>query len=137
MRILLADDEERVRFALRKLLERQPNLDIVAEASDAQDVLRETAQSEPDLLLLDWELPGHVAAILLPALRQVHPQLQVIVLSGRPEARRVALAGGADAFVSKAEPPERLLSAITTCCGSTAGVQPGGNRDVLPQHPHA
>jgi DNA-binding NarL/FixJ family response regulator len=50
------------------------------------------------------------------ALRHACPGLGIIVLSGRPEASRAALAAGADAFVSKGNPPEHLLSAITRCC---------------------
>ena len=57
-----------------------------------------------------------VAAVdLLPALRQACPALSVIVLSGRPEAEDAALAAGADAFISKADPPEQLLAAIADC----------------------
>jgi CheY-like chemotaxis protein len=45
----------------------------------------------------------------------------VIALSGRPEARQAALLAGADSFVSKADPPDRLLVAIDTCCTKNAG----------------
>jgi DNA-binding NarL/FixJ family response regulator len=61
---------------------------------------------------LDWWLEGLETADLIGALRWHCPGLYVIVLSGRPEARRVALDAGADAFVSKIDPPDRLLSAI-------------------------
>jgi DNA-binding NarL/FixJ family response regulator len=112
MRILLADDQPRVRFALRVLLERQPGLKVVGEAIDAEDLLTQAEVTCPDLVLLGWELPGLRAANSLSALRKVGPNLFVIALSGRPEARRAALAAGADAFVSKTDLPERLLAAI-------------------------
>ena len=115
MRVLLADNQERVRFALRVLLERQTELEIVGEAVSAEDVLNQTQMAHPDLILLSWELPGRAAPDLLPALRQVRPNVTVIALSGRPEARRAALAAGADAFVSKGDPPDRLLAAIADC----------------------
>jgi len=114
MRILLADDQARVRFALRTLLERQQGLQVVGEATDAEDLLDQTAKTAPDLVLLDWELPGLAAVGSLPALRQVGPDLFVIALSGRPEAFRTALDAGVDAFVSKMDPPERLLAAINS-----------------------
>jgi DNA-binding NarL/FixJ family response regulator len=112
MRVLLADDQPRVRFALCVLLEQQPGLKVVGEASDAQDLLAQAQVTRPDLVLLAWELPGLAAAGSLPALRRICPNLFVITLSGRPAARRAALAAGADAFVSKADPPERLLATI-------------------------
>jgi DNA-binding NarL/FixJ family response regulator len=116
MRILLADNQAKVRFALRVLLERQAGFEVVTEVSNVQDLLVRTATECLDLVLLDWELAGPAAAGLLLALRNERPDLVVIALSGRLEARRAALAAGADAFVSKGDPPERLLETIARCC---------------------
>ena len=70
----------------------------------------------PDLVLLDWELPGlqsgALAATVFSTLNACCPNVKIIVLSGRPEAGRPALAAGASSFVSKADPPERLLEAL-------------------------
>jgi DNA-binding NarL/FixJ family response regulator len=112
MRILLADDQPKVRFALRVLLERQPGLKVVGEAVNAKDLLAQAEATHPDLVLLGWELPGLAMAGSLSVLRQVCPDLLVIALSGRPEARRAALGAGADVFVSKTDPPARLLAAV-------------------------
>jgi DNA-binding NarL/FixJ family response regulator len=120
MRILLADDQPKGRFALRVLLERQSGLRVVGEALDAQDLLEQAEQICPDLVLLGWELPGRSSSNLLSALKNACPCLSVIALSGRLEARQVALNGGADAFVSKSDPPDRLLAAIQACCKDKA-----------------
>ncbi|MFH1928043.1 MAG: response regulator transcription factor [Chloroflexota bacterium] len=112
MNILLADDQPEVRRALTILLEQQPGLTVVGEAVDAHDLLAQIETTCPDMLLLDWELPGMAGIELLSALRRVCPDLLVIALSGRPGTRRAALAAGASAFVSKADPPDRLLAAI-------------------------
>ena len=115
MRILIADDQAKVRFALRVLLERQPGLQVVGEAADIGDLLIQLSITCPDLLLLAWELPGTNEIDLLPGIRRLCPKLPVIALSGRLEARQLALAAGVDAFVSKSDPPERLLAAIECC----------------------
>lgn len=115
MRILLADDQPRVRFALRVLLERRPGFEVAGEAVNAEALLAQMETTCPDLVLLGWELPGLAMVGSLSALRRIYPNLYVIALSGRPEARRAALAAGADAFVSKGDPPERLLAAINDC----------------------
>ena len=163
MQILLADNQPKVRFGLRVLLERQPGLKVVGEAADAEELLARMEADRPDLVLLGWELPGlarvdpsasrrgepvepsgqapsasrrgePVACTevppehdegpsrsepsgqgLLSALRRVSPNLCVIALSVRSEARRAALAAGADAFVYKCDSPERLLAAIAGC----------------------
>jgi DNA-binding NarL/FixJ family response regulator len=122
MRILLADNQAKVRFALRVLLERQPGFEVVGETATSEELLAHTANLCPDLVLLDWALAGPSAAELLPALRVRCPKLTVIALSGRPGMHREALAAGADDFVSKGKPPEHLMAAIKRCCrdGETA-----------------
>ena len=115
MRVLLADDRTEVRSALRLLLEQEQGIEVVGEADGAEGLLAQTKATCPDLVLLDWELPGLHADGPLSTLRQVCPDLFVIALSGRPEARRAALAAGVDAFVSKGDPPERLLAAVEGC----------------------
>ena len=112
MRILIADDESNARYALRALVEEQPQWEVVADAADAGELLAQARATCPDLVLLDWELPEWSGAALLDALHGACPGAYVIALSGRPEARQSALAAGADAFVSKVDPPERLLAAI-------------------------
>ena len=119
MRILLADAQAKVRFALRVLLERQPGFEVVGDAACSEDLLVRTAITCPDVVLLDWAVAGPMAARLIMALRHDCPGVGIIVLSGRPEASRAALAAGADAFVSKGNPPEHLLGAITRCCQDT------------------
>jgi DNA-binding NarL/FixJ family response regulator len=124
MRVLLADDQSQVRSALRLLLEQEPELSIVGEVATAGELLTQIEETCPDVVLLDWELPGLRTAepsissgqSLLSALRTFCPHLLVIALSGRPEACQAALAAGADAFVSKGDPPERLLAAVDNCC---------------------
>lgn len=112
MRVLVADDQPKVRSALRLLLGQEPGLSVVGEAVEVEGLLAKAEATCPDLVLLDWELPGLPAADLLSALRALCPHVRVIALSGRPEARRAALAAGADGFVSKGDPPERLLTTL-------------------------
>jgi DNA-binding NarL/FixJ family response regulator len=116
MRVLLADDQAWLRSALRLLLEQQADIEVVGEAAEANVLLSIIQAVSPDLLLLDWELPGAGAngsgARLLRRIRTCCPRVSVIVMSGRPEASTMALDAGADYFVSKADPPESLLAAV-------------------------
>jgi DNA-binding NarL/FixJ family response regulator len=93
-------------------LEQQSELEIVGEVMDGRELLAEVEMARPDLVLLDWSLLQKPAVDLLVALREVCPHLAVIVLSGKPELRAAALTAGADAFVTKVDPPEQLLAAI-------------------------
>ena len=115
MRILVADDQSGVRSALHLLLEQEPGLTIVEEVVEAAELLAQVEMTRPDLVLLDWELPGLQTASVVPALRAACPHLSVIALSGLPEAREAAISADVDAFVSKGDPPERLLETVNGC----------------------
>jgi DNA-binding NarL/FixJ family response regulator len=108
-RILVADNDARVRSALQTLLREEPEQLTIHETADLHGLARQVSEFRPDLVLLDWELPGRPAAALLLALHGLTYHPKVIVLSARPESERDALTAGADAFVSKSDPPERLL----------------------------
>ena len=112
MRILIADDQADVRSALGLLLMQEPNLQVVAEATDAIGVLLAAEKETPSLVLLDWELPGAPSASLVRVLRNRWPQLRVIALSSLPEARSAAINAGVDTFVDKGDPPDALLEAL-------------------------
>jgi CheY-like chemotaxis protein len=66
-----------------------------------------------DVLLLDWNLPGLIREEFIPSLKDDYPTLAIILMSGRPELKKQACSVGADAFVSKTEPPDKLLATIT------------------------
>jgi DNA-binding NarL/FixJ family response regulator len=105
-----------LRPALRLLLEHEPNLEVVGEVANASAVAASLASLHPDLLLLDWELPelktARARQRLITALRTLQPQLYIIALTSNQEEKNAHLAAGVDAFVSKAEPPNYLLTAI-------------------------
>ena len=112
MRILLADDQPHICSALRLVLEYEPNLQVIGEVSNTTDLLTQTRTSRPDLVLLDWELPGQPTSDLLGKLRKYQPDMSVIALSSRPEARQNAVAAGVDAFIDKGYPAEQLLMTL-------------------------
>jgi DNA-binding NarL/FixJ family response regulator len=112
LNILIGDAQPRVRFGLRLLLEQQAGWRVVGEAEDAQALLDHVGRGCPDLVLLDWELPGMPAQDLLSVIRWSCPRLWVVFMSSRDELRHAALQAGADVFAYKADPPENLLRLI-------------------------
>ena len=120
MRILVAENDARARGALHMLLGQEPGL-TVAECADLEGLTAQVQAFQPDLVLLDWELPGRPAAALLYALNASGANPRVIVLSRRPEAEAAALATGAEAFVCKTDPPAALLSALRRVAQNHAG----------------
>jgi len=112
MNVLLVDDQSKVRSAIRLLLEQQPDWNIVDEACNISELLNHVEHYCPDVLLLDWELPGYSVEKLIRKLRSLCSDLFIIVLDSNPQTRQPALEAGANEFVSKNDPPERLLDTI-------------------------
>jgi DNA-binding NarL/FixJ family response regulator len=111
MRVLIADDEREVRAALHILLKHQPETEVVGEAATLPELVEQIEIHQPDRLILDWGLIAHTPN-MVTSWRAKYPQLAVIVISGRTDVRQAALDAGADTFVSKSDPPDRLLAAV-------------------------
>jgi len=110
LRILLADDNRNARSALALLLETRLGASIVGEAATMETLLEQAALTHPDVVLLDWELPGKPETDRIVVLRSVAPEARVIVISARPEYASKAV--DADAFINKVDPPEHILAVI-------------------------
>ncbi len=83
MRIFIGDDEATVRSALKLLLEQRPGVKLIGEARDAAELLSRLPRLAPDVILLDWELPGKGDG-LLAELYRASPGARVIALSSLP-----------------------------------------------------
>jgi DNA-binding NarL/FixJ family response regulator len=94
------------------LLQEEDGLTVVGEAVDSQDVLRQIERTCPDLVVLDWDLPGAPVRTLLADIHALANETHIVVLSGCLEDADNALAAGADALVSKANPPRQLVTVI-------------------------
>ncbi len=115
IQVIFADNDVQVRSAMRLLLEQESAAPItVGEASDVISLIAETESVHPDLLLMDWELPGLRIAPseIIASLRIIAPESKVVVLSSRPEERPCAMEAGADEFISKVDPPDGLVDKL-------------------------
>ncbi|MBN2100249.1 MAG: response regulator transcription factor [Dehalococcoidia bacterium] len=112
VRILVAESRPDVRSALKLLLEQDVGMVVSSEAKRGGDVLEQVKETCPDVIILDCDLPGLQIRDLLRAVRSVCPGVWVVAMCARSEARQAALSAGADAFVSKADPPQSLLDII-------------------------
>lgn len=112
MRIILADHHIQPCWAIRKLLEQQPEFEIIDETADAQSLLVLAEQQHPDLVLVDGDLPGMFIEDLITRLHAIEPPPIVLAMSSEFETSRKLLMAGADAFVSKGDEPEWLLETL-------------------------
>jgi two-component system response regulator DesR len=114
IRLLLADDQALVRGALAALLQMEDDLDVVAEVARGDEVLPAALEHQPDVALLDVEMPGLDG---LSAARLLHEQLPtcrvlMVTTFGRPGYLKQALAAGASGFVVKDTPARQLADAV-------------------------
>jgi DNA-binding NarL/FixJ family response regulator len=114
IRILIADDSRKALLSVCKYLEFEGDFEIVATATDGQQLLRKAQLFRPDLVLTDLSIPrinGLQAATLL---RRSFPKLRIIIfteLSGL-SLREECLRSGADGFVEKSQMPEKLMEEV-------------------------
>ena len=114
LRILLADDHKMFREALRSMLEKEPDIEIVAEVGDGRDVLRQANETNPEVVCMDVGMPGLNGIEATRRLVLAHPGVKVIGLSAFSDRRFVLemLNAGAAGYVTKAEAGEELIRAI-------------------------
>ena len=114
LRVLLVDDHQMFRDALRMLLERSPNLTVVGTAGSGEEALRLAAETSPDIVCMDIGMPGMNGVETTRHLIGAHPAIKVIALSTFVERHYVLdmMGAGAAAYVTKAEASDELLRAI-------------------------
>jgi DNA-binding NarL/FixJ family response regulator len=114
IRIVLADDHELVLEGLRSLIEAEPDMEVLATATDGRLLLEAIGRREPDVVVLDLEMGEMGGLACLEQLRQRHPAVRVLVLTAYTDgdSMRGALEGGASGFAVKTEPPQQTVASI-------------------------
>jgi CheY-like chemotaxis protein len=113
-RILIADDHEVVRCAVRSMLEGRSQFEVVGEASTGEEVIRRSMELEPDLIIMDIGLPGVNGLTAADMIKKMRPSTKIVAFSmynsNGMENRAKEL--GLNAFVTKSEGSAALLSVI-------------------------
>lgn len=112
LRILIVDDQPHARRSLKALLAAKFRFAEVREAADGSDAIRCIGQLAPDVVLMDALMPNMDGLQATRRIKATQPTIKVIVLSMYGEYRAAARSAGADAFVSKGDPPEVLLGIV-------------------------
>ena len=114
IRIVIADDQALVRGALAALLALENDIDVVAVAGDAAEALQVVAEHEPDVCLLDIQMPGVDGIEATRLISEQHPNVRVLIVTtfARPGYLRSPLEAGASGFVAKDTPANELSDAV-------------------------
>jgi two-component system response regulator DesR len=126
IRVLLAEDQGMVRGALAALLQLEEDIEVVAEVARGDEVLAAALESQPDVALLDIEMPGNSGLEAAQILSQQLPSCRIAILTtfGRSGYLRQAMASGATAFLLKDAPAADLAVAIRRVMAGERVVDP-------------
>lgn len=114
VRILIADDHGVMRAGLHALLQDEPGIEVVGEAETGEDALRAAEELLPDILLLDIGLPGINGIETTQRLKEISPQIQVLILTIFEDESllREAIEAGASGYIIKRAVADELITAI-------------------------
>ncbi|KOV71712.1 MULTISPECIES: response regulator [Streptomyces] len=135
IRVLLADDQALLRSAFRVLVDSEPDMEVIGEASDGAEAVRLAKEHGPDVVLMDIRMPGTDG---LAATRQIGAdpslaQVRVVILTTFEVDDYVvqALRAGASGFLGKGSEPEELLNAIRVAAGGEALLSPAATKGLI------
>jgi two-component system, NarL family, response regulator NreC len=136
LRILLADDQGVVRRGLRALLETEPGIEIVAEASDGHEALRLCDTTAPDIVILDVAMPRLNGIDVAAQARKRRPDLRVILLSMHSDESYIvrALSAGARAYLLKEATDDDLVPAVRAVAAGKTFFSPAVSAMLLEDH---
>ena len=131
--VLVADDQSMVRAGFRMLLSGEPDIDVIAEASNGLEAVQKAARFDPTVILMDIRMPeldGLEATRRIVAADQA-ARVLIVTTFDLDEYVYEALRAGASGFVLKDEPPERLIAAVRTVAAGEALLSPTITKRVI------
>jgi DNA-binding NarL/FixJ family response regulator len=130
IRVAVADDQALVRAAIRMIVQAQPDMAVVGEATDGLEAVELVELERPDVVLMDIRMPNLDG---IAATRRIAGQTRVVILTTYELDEYVfdALAAGASAFLLKAAPPEDLVRAVRVVAAGDALLAPSVTRRLI------
>jgi len=113
-RVVLADDHPIVRASIRRLLEKADDIEVVGEAGDGIETIRLVEELDPDVLLLDVEMPGMKGFEVARRLMAAGASVRILALSAYDDKQYILamLASGATGYLTKEEAPQTIIHAV-------------------------
>ncbi|MCW2771283.1 MAG: response regulator receiver [Aeromicrobium sp.] len=139
IRVLVVDDQAMVRAGFAMLLGDEPDIEVVADASDGLEAVSEAARVHPHVILMDIRMPGLDGLEATRRILAADPTSRILILTTFDLDEYVyrALQAGASGFVLKDDPPEQLIAAVRTVAGGDALLSPSVTRRVIAQFTRA
>jgi DNA-binding NarL/FixJ family response regulator len=127
IKVVVAEDNTIIRLGIRKLLNKSQEIEVTGEATNGMEALQLVREAEPDILLLDVEMPGMNGIEVARTLKKNISPTRILVLSAYDDHQyiREMLLNGASGYLLKDEAPERIIEAVKGVAhGETGWVSP-------------
>jgi two-component system response regulator DegU len=111
-KVLITDDRVTSRKGLRALMLTQPDIQVIGEAANGEHAIQFIQKTKPDVVIMDAFMPGMNGLEATKIIKKKWREIRVVILTLHEDIREEALAAGADAFLVKGCPPERLIQEI-------------------------
>ena len=123
IRVVVVDDDSHLRDLFKMMLELEDGFEVVGEAGDGKAAISRVEECQPDLVMLDLEMPVMDGLEALPRILEAAPRTKVVVVSGFPEEslEARALAAGAVAYISKGLSVEALVRQLASVVEDEGG----------------
>ena len=133
IKIIIADDHPLIRQGLRVVIEAQPDMELVAEASNGEQAIQQALALKPDIVIMDLQMPVKDGLAATREIAQANPQVQVLILTSFPDDDNVytAIKAGAMGFLLKDSSAEYLLDAIRTVSRGESVLHPTIARKLM------
>ncbi len=132
-RVMIVDDQEVVREGLRAILSTAPGIEVVGVAGNGAEAVESVGDVQPDVVLMDLNMPIMNGVAATRALASAHPDVKVLVLTTYDAEEWVldAIRAGASGYLLKDAPRDRLIDAIRGTAAGRSHVDPGVAGDLL------
>lgn len=133
IRVVLADDQDLVRAGFRMILEAEPDITVVTEVTDGAGAVRAAKVDDPDLVLMDVQMPGMDGLEATRLIADQAPAVRVVILTTfeRDDYVFTAIRHGAAGFLLKNAPPEDLVAAVRTISDGDSLLSPSVTRRIV------
>jgi len=133
IRVLIADDHPIVRQGLELVLSTQPDMQLIAQAQDGEEVVRLAQETQPDVIIMDLQMPVKNGLTAIEEIYQLDLEAQILVLTSFPEDDMViaAVKAGATGILLKDSNPDKLLAAIRAVYRGESVLHPIVSRKLM------
>ncbi|MDX6542120.1 MAG: hypothetical protein QOI71_3730 [Gaiellales bacterium] len=133
--VIVADDHPDFLRALSRIIQREPDFELVGKARDTTAAVRAAALYKPDVALVDWRMPGAGSAMAMAEIARSSPETRVVALSASGESEAVfeMLRAGASSYVVKSVTPDDLVEVIRTTAAGRGALSPAVLGEVVAQ----